>query len=248
MTPFIPDDRRGDVDLRHAAWVAGIGLLVMAVLSPFAFFYVLPRVIVAGDMAQTARNVAAHQGFFLWGIACYLVTFIADIVVAWALYVLLRPAHPSLAMLAAWFRLVYATIALGALGKLVTVLRLVRVPDYLSAYGAVTLHAQMQLLVSAFHYEWGLSMIFFGIHLGLLGVLVYRSRYVPKWLGVLLVITGIGYLIDTLRPYLAPGLALPWLPVLFFGELVFMLWLLIRGSRLGRSIEAVVVEERGAAR
>lgn len=217
---------------RRAAVIAGLGLLTMAVLSPLAYFKIFPTLIDPTSAAHTVQNVAAHQGMFLTGIACYLVTFCCDVLVGWALYVLLRPVHASLSLLTAAWRFVYAAIGLSLLVNLVTVLRLVRIPDYGAAFGAAQLQAQVQLLVSAFRYGWGFSLIVFAIHLVMLGGLAYRSQFIPKFVGVLLVVCGLAYLVDSLRPYLFPAAQLPWLFVLFFGELIFMGWLLIRGPRL----------------
>jgi hypothetical protein len=225
------DDNRGTT-LRQAALIAGFSLLVMALLASFAEIYVYPRLIVPGRIEQTAENILANQGLFLAGIFCYLVTFIGDVLVAWALYVLLRPVNPSVSLLTAWFRLVHTVIALVALLNLVTVLRLLNTPDYLTVFGSDQLHAQVMLLINSFRYGWGISLLFFGIHLGMLGYLVYRSGYIPKILGILLAIAGIGYLIYNLSPYLFSKADLKFLVITFFGELIFILWLLIRGSKI----------------
>jgi hypothetical protein len=74
--------------------------------------------------------------------------------------------------------------------------------------------------------------VIFGIHLVLIGVLIYRSRYIPRLIGILLVINGLGWMIDRLRLYLFPDAPLGFLFITFFGELVFMLWLLIRGWKI----------------
>ncbi len=229
-------DHRPDTSLRQAAWTAATSLLVMSVLSPIGFFYVFPRLISRTSIAQTVQNIGAHQGLFLAGIFCYLITFICDVVVAWGLFVFLRPVQASLSVLTAWFRLIYAAMALVASLKLVTVLRLVRSPDYATAFGAAPLQAQVQLLLSSFRYEWGFSMVVFAGHLLLLSVLVYRSGYVPKLLGVMLAINGVAYLVDSLRPYLFPTAQLPFLFVLFFGELIFMLWLFVWGTRIRQPV------------
>ena len=72
----------------------------------------------------------------------------------------------------------------------------------------------------------------FGIHLVLLGYLIYRSGYIPKILGILLVIDGLGWVIDSLRPYFYPQAHLRFLFITFFGEVFLMLWLLIRGWQI----------------
>jgi hypothetical protein len=154
------------------------------------------------------------------------------VVIAWALYVLLAPVNRALSLLTAWFRLVYTVIALFGLLNLVTVFRLLHTPDYLTIFGAQQLHAQVQLLLNSSRYDWSMSLVIFGIHLGLLGYLIYRSRYIPKILGILLVIVGTGWVINSLRPYLYPNADLGFIPIAGFGELIFPLWLLIRGWRI----------------
>lgn len=221
--------------LRRAARIAGFSLLIMTLLASSAELYVYPRLIVPGPAAQTAQKIVENQGLFLAGILCYLATFIGDVLVAWALYVLLRPVNPSVSLLTAWFRLVHAVIALAGLLNLVTVLRMLNTPEYLTAFGLDQLHAQVKLLLNSFRYAWGISLIFFGIHLGMLGYLVYRSGYIPRTLGVLLALAGCGHLIYNLSPYLFPGADLRFLVVTFLGEMVFILWLLVRGPRIEES-------------
>jgi Domain of unknown function (DUF4386) len=74
-----------------------------------------------------------------------------------------------------------------------------------------------------------MSLVLFGIHLMLVGYLIVRSTYIPRIIGILLVIDGLGWVVDSVSPYLLPNAKLGFLFLTFFGELVFMLWLLIRG-------------------
>jgi hypothetical protein len=91
-----------------------------------------------------------------------------------------------LPLLAAWFRLVYAVLALTSTSPLLTVYQLLHTPIYRQTFGAGPLHAQVLLQLNLYEYGWGL--LIFGIHLVLLGYLVYRSRHIPRVLGVLLVL------------------------------------------------------------
>jgi len=220
---------KGGPTLRQAAVISGVVLLVMAATAPLAEFHAYPKLLPPGGLEHAAAHVGANQGLLLQAILAYLVNFVGDVVIAWSLYALLRPVSASLSMLTAWFRVVYTVIAVVALQNLVTVLRLVTTPDYLKAFGPEQLDAQVLLLLRAYRYHWGISLVFFGIHLCLLGYLVYRSGYIPRVLGALLVVAGLGYVVYHLGPYLAPGTSFEWLFVTFFGELFFMLWLLVRG-------------------
>ena len=106
---------------------------------------------------------------------------------------------------------------------------MVTTPDFQTLFGSSALQAQVKLLLSTFRYDWSLSLIVFGVHLVLLGYLIYRSGYVPWIIGILLVIDGFAWMVDSLQAYFYPDAHLKYLFVAFLGELVFMLWLLIRG-------------------
>lgn len=224
---------RGDqgVTLRQAALAAGFAMLIMGG-TPFAEFYVLPKLVVPGDIEATVQNILSNRGLFVAGMLIYFTTFVADVVVAWALYVLLVPVNRSVSVLTAWFRLVYTVIAFVALLKLFSGFRLLNEPHYLTAFGADQLHAQVQLLLSSFRYEWSLGLVLFGIHLCLLGYLVYRSGYIPRILGILLAIAGFCYVIYSLGPYLYPKANLDFLFITFLAEPIFTFWLLIRGWKI----------------
>jgi len=177
-------------------------------------------------------NILSHKGLFLSGVFSYLINFICDVVVAWALYFLLKPVSESLSLLAAWFQLVYAIMSLVALLNLASVLRLLNIGDYTTFLPPDQVPDQVMLSLSAFRDWWAFSFFFFGIHLVLLGYLVFKSEYIPKWVGISLAIAGLGYLINTTQRYLFPKINLEFITITYFGELVFMLWLLIKGLRI----------------
>jgi hypothetical protein len=223
------------VKLGQAALVAASSLLVMSVLSPVAFFAIFPKLIQPVDIPQSIRNLAAHPNTFLALIFCYQLTFIADILAAWALYIFLKPANSALSLLAAWLRLAYSVMALSALLKLVTAFRLAKECGWGTGAGS-PLVAQVQLLIAEFRYGWGFSLVVFAVHLLLLGYVVYRSGYVPKLLGVLLAINGAGYLVDSLQPF---TFSVRYLFIAFFGELIFMVWLFAQGWNVERQSNGV---------
>lgn len=208
--------------LGRAALVAGLGLLIMVVAGPFAEMGVYAKLVVRDDIAATVQNLQANRGLFLAGIFSYFVIFVCDVVVAWALYVLLAPVNRSLSLLTAWFRIVYTVIAFVAMFKLVTVFHMLDLPDY----------NQMQLLLDAFRHEWNTSLILFGVHLLLLAYLVYRADYIPGIFAILLAIAGAGWLVTEFGPYLLPDADLGFLYIAYTGEIIFMLWLLIRGWKI----------------
>jgi hypothetical protein len=216
--------------LRQAALTAGIGKLVMPVT--YAEFFLYPQLVIPGNIEQTVRNISGHGGLFVAAMLCYLMTAICDLAIAWALYVLLAPVNRSLSLLIAWLRLLYTAMFLFATLNLVTVYRLPHTPDYQKFFGAGPLYAQVQLLLNSFRYQWSFSLLVFAFHLVLLGCLIYRAGYIPGIIGILLVINGLGWVVDSLRPFLYPNAKIGFVSVTFLGELVFMLWLLIRGWKI----------------
>jgi hypothetical protein len=227
MSTNTPVPHGGWLTLRQAALIAGFAYLLMPVT--IAEFYINPKLLVAGNVEQTAQNIAAHGTLFAAAILCYLVTLILDVIIAWALYILLMPVNKSLSLLTAWFRLVYTVIALFGLLNLTTVYRLLHTPVYLTAFGRGPLNAQVLLLLNSYRYDWSFSLIIFGIHLGLLGYLIYRSHYIPRIIGILLVLDGLVWIVNPLQPYLYPNARLGFLFPVSFVELIFPLWLVIRG-------------------
>jgi Domain of unknown function (DUF4386) len=127
-------------------------------------------------------------------------------------------------------RLVYAANYLAGLDKLLAALHILHSPSYGAVLGDQQLHAQVQLLIVSFHSS--MSLVVFGIDLVLLGYLVFKSGYIPWILGIVLAVVGVAWIVDSLRGYLFPHAPLGFLPMIAFGELLFPLWLLIRGWRI----------------
>jgi hypothetical protein len=130
------------------------------------------------------------------------------------------------------FRLVYAGIAIVGTFNLVIVYRLLTTPVYAQLFGAGPLAAQVALFLHSFRYEYSMGLTIFALHLILIGALIYRSRYIPRWLGVILIIDGLGWIVTPLQPYLWPNTNLGWVVITALGEVIFMLWLLIWGWRI----------------
>lgn len=225
-----------DISLRKAAIAAGLAILVMAIAAGFAIGFVLESLIVPGDAAATANAIKSSEMLFRTGVFSFLIILICDVVAAWALYVFLKPVNKSLSLLTAWLRLVYAAILGTALLNFVMVLLLLSGADYLAALGTDPLHAQVLLFLNAFNGIWAVGLVVFGLHLFVLGYLVFKSGYIPKILGVLLVIAALGYLIINLANLLLLQhedfkaiIELVLTVPMIIGELLLALWLLFKG-------------------
>lgn len=183
-------------------------------------------------------NITAHPHLLAVAVLCYFFWLLGDVVIAWALYVLLAPVNRALSLLASWLQLTYAAMSLAALSNLGLLYRLVVLPDYHGWLSAAALPDQAQLLVGAFRSGWYLGLILFGFHLVLTGLLMARSSYLPRWLGWLgwlgwlLVADGLAWVVNQLSAYLYPHAPLGFLNAFFAVELVFMVWLLGWGWRI----------------
>ena len=203
----------------------------MAILAPIVQFGVLQKLVMPGNAKATVENIMASATLFRTGIFIFLVVAILDVVVAWALYILLKPANKRLSLLAAWFRVVYAAIFAVALTNLLNVLQLLTGADYLKAFEVDQLYAQGMLSLSAFQSGWDIGLVIFGLHLLVVGYLAFKSGYIPKWLGVLLVIAGIGYMVDSFGKFLVPNYNLTIAGFTFIGEVLLIFWLLWKGIK-----------------
>lgn len=209
------------------ARLAGFLYLLVIPLGIFGGLYVSSRLIVSGDAAQTAKNLMASETLFRLGIVSDLLAPIVMTLVAVVLYRLLHPVNKTVAMLMVALVLIGTSIAmLNKLNQFAT-LQLLSDADYLAVFPAEQLQAMAFLFLRLHSLGGTIAFIFWGLWLFPLGVLVFKSGFLPKILGVLLMIACCGYLIDSFATFLGYslniGLYAAW------GEILFILWLLIKG-------------------
>ena len=219
--------------ISRTARVAGILYLVIAVCGGFSFGYVRSTLIVPGDAAATAGTILASQWLLRLGIVGDAVVMLSEIVLIALLYRLLKPVSKTISLAAAFARLAMVVMQGMNLLNYFFVLLLLSGAGYLAVFGADQLHALALLFLNGYEAValiWG---AFFGLHLLLLGYLVYKSGYFPRILGVLLVLASFGYLVDSFGNFLLPQYDAIYAPAVvvaaLLGELPFALWLLIKG-------------------
>ncbi|EAC5804375.1 TPA_asm: DUF4386 family protein [Listeria monocytogenes] len=228
------------ISQRRAAIIAGITMLVMVVCATFAVGFVSNSLIVKGDASATVSNIFNSLALFRGGLFCWLVILVSDIIVSWALYIFLKQVDNSVALLGAWFRLIYCAILGTSILNLVYVL-LILSGGSTPATQSDQLNAQVMLFIDAFNKMWSFGLIIFGLHLLIIGTLILKSGFIPKFLGILLLIAALSYVIVHLLHVFFPQfeqttgfleniLSLP----MALGELAFGIWLLIRGGRTSK--------------
>lgn len=218
--------------------LAGTGYLVLITMGIFAEFFIRSSLIVPGDAMATAQNIITSGQQFRLGIAADLVMLLCDVLLAWLLYILLLDVNKKLALLAAFFRLVHASVYGLNLLNLFIVLSLLNGDSFLSVFTNEQLNALVLLFLNAHSSGYLIGLVFFGIHCLVLGYLVVKSNYIPGVLGILLIIAGAGYLTDSFANFLLPDyqsyqtlfMMIVFIPA-FVAELLFSLWLLIKGVK-----------------
>ena len=206
--------------------------MLMSALAGFGNLVVLEGLVTPGDAAKTAGDIVASEGVFRFGVASLYLVVVLDVVVAWALLRVFSPVSRDISRLAAWFRLAYSGVFMVALSQLAGISDLLNSEGYSAVFTAEQLQAQALLKIDAFNDIWFAGLILFGVHLLIIGYLAYKSGYVPRVLGVLLVIAGVGYAFDSFVTVFSDGSPIAISTVTFLGEFLLGLWLLIRGRRL----------------
>ncbi|MCU1516174.1 MAG: hypothetical protein JWQ75_895, partial [Pseudarthrobacter sp.] len=206
--------------LHAPSLIAGTALLLMAVLSALGNFGALENLITAGDTAKTVTNISASEPLFRMGIAALVTVVVLDVIVAAALFEVFESVNRRISMMAAWFRLAYSAVFL------VAICRLLEVPALLKDDGE-----QAMRVLDAFDSTWKTGLTLFALHLLLIGYLAYRSGFVAKVVGVLLVVAGLGYVADGFVAVLLPGPSAGIARFTFVGEVALILWLLVAGRR-----------------
>jgi hypothetical protein len=220
--------------IKNTARLAGFLILLIAILSPFSILYLPSTLIAPGDAATTASNVMASEGLFRLGIVVDSVVVLLEIVVIAILYVLLRPVNRTLALVAAFARLAMTVVMAVNVFNSLGVLLLLGDAEYLRVFEPGQLHALVLLFLNLHESGIYIWQVFFALHWVAVGYLVFKSGYFPRVLGILLIVTCLGYLMDSFGILYPSSGALSTvssvvLAVGVIGELSFTLWLLIKG-------------------
>jgi hypothetical protein len=237
MTAFAVDDAQ-----RQAARVVGFAYLGALLPALFAEFYVRGRLVAFDDAARAALNVVAHERLFRLGIASNLAVFALDVALITALFVVLKPVHRGLALLAAGWGLIETAILVVVTLSDFDVLRILSGAAYLGAFETERLQALARLSIGAHATTYNVGLVFAGLRSTAFCALWFRSGYVPRALaawGVLAsVLMGACAYAFVVFPELA-GIV----PVALYGGPIFLFeltmggWLALRGIRPGRPAE-----------
>lgn len=218
-----------------AARIAGAVYLSMVITGPFSLIYIPSKLIVRDNATVTASNILTHDTMFRFGIVAGLFGQVLFICLAVALYRLLGDISKT------WGRMMFGfVLAAAAVGFVIELnnlgaLILFRGGEFLSVFNKAQLDALGMLFLRLHGQGNMIAEIFWGLWLFPFGLLVFRSGFLPKWIGVWLMINCFGYLILFITALFFPAYndkVFLYLQPVLFGELAIMLWLLIKGAKI----------------
>jgi len=215
-------------EIKKTARIAGFLYLFIAVSGILNAMYGPSSLIVLGDAATTVRNIMASESPFRLGIVNDLIAQTVGILLALVLYKLLKPVNKNHAVLMVILALVGIPIVMLNLLNQFAALLLLSGADYLTVFTADQLQALVMLFLNLDEHGFFIAHLFWGLWLFPMGYLVFKSGYIPRILGVLLIIAGLGYLVDFVTFIFFPSFG-PIKMFTFIGELLLALWLLIKG-------------------
>jgi hypothetical protein len=211
------------------ARIAGFLYLLQIPLAVFGILFVPKALVVPGDETATASNILANEFLFRLSIVSALLAALVTVGTALFLYKVLKPVSKSYAALMVICTLVVAPISMLNELNHVAILLLLKNPESSTVFAT----SQVQTAVSVFLdlHKYGIQIvgIFFGLWLLPMGFLVFKSNYIPKIIGVFLIITCAGYLADFFIFFLFPGFGVVISEYTWLGEVMMVVWLLVKG-------------------
>jgi len=228
MSTAVTMERFAEPSPRLKARIIGVFYLLTILTGIFAQGFVSGRLVVDGDAAATATNILTHRGLFQWGFAVYLIEMACNVAMTALFYDLLKPAGRSVSLLAAFLGLTGCVIKTFSRVFFIVPLFVLGGAPYLSVFSVEQLRALALLFLKVNDRGAGVALVFFGFYALLTGYLIIRSTFLPRILGVLSVVGGLGWLSFL---YLPLGhRAFPYVAVfVLLGAAALIVWLLVFG-------------------
>ena len=217
------------INPNKTARVAGCLYLMLFPLGIFGIIYVPSSLIVLGDAATTASNIMANELLYRLSIVTALTLQIVYIFLALALYKLLNPVDKNNAVLMVILVLVAAPIAMLNELNHVAVLLVLSGSDFLTTFSLDQVQASVPLFLNLHEHGVFIAQIFWGLWLFPMGYLIFKSNFLPLALGILMIIGGFGYLVDSFVYFIFPNFDVTFSEFTFLGELLLPLWLMFKG-------------------
>jgi hypothetical protein len=228
MSTAVMTERTKEASLRLKARITGALYLLTILTGIFSAGYVTGKLVVNGDAASTAANILAHRGLLQLGFAVYLIEMACQVAITALFYDLLKPAGRSVSLVAAFLGLTGSIIKTFSRLFFIAPLFILGGAHYLTVFSAEQLQALALLFLKVNDRGAGVALVFFGFYAILTGYLIIRSTFLPRILGVLSVLGGLGWL-TFLYPPLG-GRLFPFIAIFaILGAASLIFWLLVKG-------------------
>lgn len=205
-------------------------LLILTIFGGWFGELYVPSQIAASDAATTAAHLRLNDGLFRLGFAAYLVEAFSDLVLAWLFYVLLRPVHRDFALLSAFFGIVSMTLFAVTEMFYFSAPMFLKGTGYLAAFSPQQLETLTRVFLSLYGSLSGLFMLLYGTAWMIRGYLTFKSGYLPRFLGVLMALAGLGFVAKNITYVLAPLYSSDFLLApMFLNAVIVATWMLVRG-------------------
>ena len=220
------------MNVQRYARAAGVLFLISLIAGGFGEAYV-PSKILSGNAAATAANIRTFDFLFRLGFAGFLIESLCDVALALVLYALLKPVNRQLSLLAAFFGLVGTTLFAAAELFFFAPMLILGDPVWLRTFSSDQVNDLVMLSLRFYGFGAAISSLYYGVGWLVRGHLIFRAGYLPKFLGVLMGIGGLGFVVQAFARVFAPHFPSSMLLMLLFpGGLLLTAWLLVRGVDL----------------
>jgi hypothetical protein len=207
----------------------------MIIAGGFAEVFVRQGLTVGGNAAATAQNILEHEGLFRLGIIADLLTIVCTIILSLIFFMIFKPVNKWISLLALIFSTVACSVMAANLLNQIGPLLLLQKSSYAAAFNSGQLQTLSLYFLQLQSQGYGISLLLFAFYFPLIGWLVFKSGFIPKFIGILYALAGAGYLLNSLVMFLSPSLLAHLFPYVllpaFIGEVSMAFWLIIKGVK-----------------
>lgn len=215
---------------------AGFLYLIMIITGGFAEAFVRGGLTVDGDPAATARNILESEQLYRLGFVADLICFVSTTFLSLIFYFLFKPVNKFLSSLALLFSILASGVMAANLIHQFAPLLLLHKTTYQQAFTIEQLQSQSLFFLNLQSQGYNISLLLFAFYFPIIGWLVYKSNFLPRVLGIIYTLAGVGYLVNSLAWFLSPSIAAHLFPYVLLpaliGEVSMSLWLIFKGVKL----------------
>jgi hypothetical protein len=226
---------------KNLARIAGFCYLIVIATGLFSEVFVRQALIESNNALTTANNIQTNEMLFRWGFVADLINFVVGLPTILIIYFLFKQTNKLLLQLAVAFVIIQTAIIAVNLLNQISPLLILSNDTYLNTFNPNQLATLSLLSLKIQAQGYAIGLVFFGFYCLIVGYVIYKSKFLPKILGILYAFAGLCYLVNSFIMFLSKGFENPLFVYLaipiFIGELSLCLWLLIKGIDTSKTIK-----------